>query len=399
MNILVVHCRYKTAGGEDQAVINDMRLLKEAGYRVVPYILSNDALDGMSAASKLKCVAEYIAPSHRRQKLIRIIRDNKIDRVWVHNTLWMVGAAAWEAALACHVPVIQTVHNYRLLCPCGICYRKGRVCLDCLKPGGLYHSVIHGCYRGSRALSAAIAAGLIRQRRSRVSPFGGNIYSRIRFVCLTEFQKAVLQDKLPGIDPGNIYIKHNICEASCDHAVVPYDRRENIFIYAGRLTESKGIRELLAAWRIIEENSKHARLMICGAGELEDFVRGYIKEKGLNNVDFKGELPNDVVREYLSRSKALIYPTRWFEGEPMTIVEAYTMGTPVIATDTGSVSGMVEDGITGRKLSADMPVHDLVDIVSDWDRTFSYDSGAFSAMSAIYSRQSAINAIKTIIDT
>ena len=389
MNILIVHCKYRIKGGEDVVVENDMKILEDMGHKVVPYILSNASLDGAGIFTRIGCVVEYLDPKRQKQKLIRIIKKEKIDRVWVHNTLWLIGSAAYEAGIACHVPVIQTVHNYRFLCPNGICYRKNTICCDCLR-NGMHNAVFHGCYRDSRVLSAVIAATLMRQRRS-------GIYGRMKFVCLSEFQRELLINYLPDIDADKVFIKHNTMVLY--DKWVPYEQRKNQFIYAGRLTESKGVRELLKAWEIIENTNGDDTpyLIICGAGELADHISEYIEKHGLHYVNYIGEIPHDKLLYYMAESKALIYPTRWFEGEPMAITEAYSVGTPVIASDIGGVSELIEEGRTGRRMDRKRAVDDMVNIINKWDNLYHYDETSIRCLSEKFSQKQGINAIKAIL--
>ncbi len=397
MNILVVHCRYRIRGGEDAVVENDIKILREMGHHTSSYILSNNSLDEMGIAGRIKAAAEYVFPLRQTLIIKRIIKEKKIDVIWVHNTLWMTGTAAYEAGRACHIPVIQTIHNYRLFCPNGICFRNGKTCCDCMREAssaGLMNSVRHGCYRGSRILSLFVAAGLIRARNK-------GLYDNIRFVCLSEFQKYMLARAVPGIREDRIYIKHN--HAARDVKGVKYQDRKNRFVYVGRLTREKGIPELLEAWRMLErqageeDNAAVPELVICGGGDLEEYVRKYIDTHHLHYVNYMGELPNKEAMAVTADAKSLIYPTRWFEGEPMSIIEAYMLGTPVIATDIGGVTELVEDGITGRLISYDGAVRGMVDIIQEWDRSFVYNEERMSEIADKFSKQNTVKSIKTIL--
>lgn len=402
MNILVMHCRYRLRGGEDAVVENDIKILKEMGHRVVPYILSNSALDEMGTAGRIKTALEYVFPFRQTALLRKVIREKNIDVIWVHNTLWMTGTAAYEAGRDCHIPVIQTVHNYRLLCPNGLCFRNGRTCCDCIYGAGegrsrrgLINAVLFGCYRKSRILSFFVAAGLLRARRK-------GLYKDVRFVCLTGFQKHLITGAVPGISEDNVYIKHN--HVKCDVKTIPYKSRKNRFVYAGRLSREKGIPELLKSWRLIEEHAKRTgagdmdvpELMICGGGPLSEYVRKYTGKHDLNYVNYVGELSSGEADGIIAESRALIYPTRIFEGEPMSIIEAYMTGTPVIATDTGSISELVCDGVTGRLISMEKPVKDLVDIILTW--SLSYEPAAIKEFSGRFSKEDQINSIKIILN-
>ncbi|HBB59408.1 MAG TPA: glycosyltransferase family 1 protein, partial [Lachnospiraceae bacterium] len=132
MNILLVHCRYRIAGGEDEVAAGDRRLLEKMGHTVHTLYRSNEELDGMGAIGRLRSTLGYVYSASAGKEYVKLIRERSIDAVWVHNTLWMIGGAIYEAAAECGVPVIQTVHNYRMLCPCGTMYRNGKICRECL---------------------------------------------------------------------------------------------------------------------------------------------------------------------------------------------------------------------------------------------------------------------------
>ncbi len=394
MNILLVHCRYRIAGGEDEVVSDDRKLLEKMGHTVYTLYRSNEELDSMGAAGRLRSTLGYVYSASAGKEYVKLIRGRAIDAVWVHNTMWMIGGAIYEAAAECDVPVIQTIHNYRMLCPCGTMYRDGKICRECAH-GGLHNAAKYRCYRGSRILSFVLAMSMIRQRRS-------GIYGRMSFVCLTELQKKMLLEADIGIRGDKVYIKRNHREAS--PAPIPYDKRKNCFVYAGRLAENKGIRELLEAWRRLEKevyiNSPCScpQLVICGDGELADYVSGYIRENKLNYVNYIGRVQRDRLAGILSEARALIYPTKWLEGQPMAIVEAYSVGTPVIATDIGNAGAMVDEGRTGKHIAHDDMIGSLVDIIRSADVCSCCDETAMRKKAELYSTDSAVKAIEAILE-
>ena len=394
MNILLVHCRYRIAGGEDEVAAGDRRLLEKMGHTVHTLYRSNEELDGMGAIGRLRSTLGYVYSASAGKEYVKLIRERSIDAVWVHNTLWMIGGAIYEAAAECGVPVIQTVHNYRMLCPCGTMYRNGKICRECLYEG-LHKAVIHRCYRGSGILSLVLTLAMMRQRRS-------GIYRDIRFVCLTDLQKKMLLEVDIGIRDDGVYIKHNHCETPMRW--IPYDERKNCFVYAGRLAENKGIRELLEAWRRLEKEvyinrqENCPQLVICGDGELADYVAGYIRKNELNYVNYAGKIQRDRLAGILSEARALIYPTKWLEGQPMAIVEAYSVGTPVIASDLGNAGAMVDEGRTGKHIAPDDMIGSLVDIIRSADVCSFYDETAMRKKAELYSTDSAVKAIEAILE-
>ena len=301
--------------------------------------------------------------------------------------------------------MIQTVHNFRLVCPCGILYREaqkvkltgghcgGNECRECMT-SGLHNAIKHKCYRDNMILTAIIAAALKRQRRL-------GIYSRISFACLSELQRDILLDANIGIDPRGVYIKRN--HSSCNHTWIPYSERDNTFVYAGRLESNKGIAELLEAWRTLEKevyiNQKEGcpALIICGSGELSGYVRKSIDSHDLHYVNYIGNIGHKSVTELLSKARALIYPTGMIEGQPMTIVEAYETGTPVIATDTGNAGAMVEDGRTGRHIQTDDMINNIVNIIRKWNSDYTYNETALKEKAELYSPERAKATVDDIL--
>ncbi|MBO5551728.1 MAG: glycosyltransferase family 4 protein, partial [Lachnospiraceae bacterium] len=294
MNILVIHCRYRIFGGEDRVVADDAALLRKMGHNVITYTLSNEVLNEMGIAARIRSVIDYLHPVKQRRGIIRMIKKHSADVIWVHNTLWMYGTAPYEAGRICGVPVIQTVHNYRLLCPNGICYRKGSICRDCIGkfPKGLHNAIFRRCYRNSAVLTAAIALNIKKQQKA--------LRNNIRIVCVSEHQRKLLLGSVKGLNPKEVYIKRNSINAA--HPFRPYGERGNRFLYAGRLTESKGIKELLTAWKSIEMkmNGDAPGLVICGAGELSEYIDRYISENRLRHVINQGELPKERVHALMA---------------------------------------------------------------------------------------------------
>lgn len=346
MNILLVHNYYQIPGGEDTVVKNEKELLEANGCKVWLYTRNNSEIKDFSVLQKLCLPITSIFSLKTYQEIRRILRDNHIEMVHVHNTLSLISPAVYYAAEKEHVPVIQTVHNYRLICPAATLYRKKGICTDCLEKG-LGCAVMHKCYRASRIQSFVSAFVLWIHRKS-------GIYRKINYICLTDFnRKKLLEAKKRGrsfFREEGMYVKPNFTAPAVEYK--PYTERENYYIYVGRLDALKGIRRLLERWEKIPE-----RLLLCGSGPEEDWCRAFCAKHHMEQVEFKGQLSHDEVMRLMGNARALIFPTRWYEGQPMTIVESFAAGTPVIGTRIGNVKEMIEDGRTG--LYVDMTLEDL----------------------------------------
>ena len=334
--VLIVHNYYQIPGGEDTVVANEKKLLEEHGHEVVLYTRHNSELKTLSKMQKLLLPISTIFNFQTYKEVKKIIREEKIEIVHVHNTLNLVSPSVYYAAWSCQVPVVQTVHNFRLLCPGATFFRDGHVCEECLSKG-LTCAVKHKCYRGSRVQTLACVISTWIHR------FIGT-YKKLNYICLTEFNRGKLLT-LKQIKKEQIFIKPNFVEEAKE--IIPYEKRKNQCIYVGRLEEIKGIDVLLEAWKLLGNDAPE--LLMCGKGPLEDWAKEFIEKNRLSKVKLLGFVPNTEVRKMIGESKALILPTQVYEGFPMTIAESYACGTPVIGSDLGNTGSLIENGISGYR--------------------------------------------------
>lgn len=340
--VLLVHNYYQIPGGEDTVVANEKKLLEEHGHEVLLYTRHNHELKTLKPWQKLLLPFSTIFNLRTYREVKRIIRDEAVDIVHVHNILNLVSPAVYYAALACKVPVVQTVHNFRLLCPGATFYRDGRICEDCLERG-LGCALKHKCYRGSRLQTLACVISMLVHRAT-------GIYGKIHYICLTEFNKSKLLH-LKQIPDEIIFIKPNFA-VELGEVVVPEQRTDRI-IYVGRLEKLKGVHILLEAWKQLGTDAPE--LLLCGTGPLEQWCDDFIVENRLHMVKRLGFVPNREVRELIANSRALILPTQCYESFPMTIPEAYAVGTPVITGNMGNAGNLVEEGSTGMHFVYNSP--------------------------------------------
>ena len=335
--VLMVHNYYQIPGGEDTVVENEKELLEEHGHKVILYTRHNNELKSYSKIKKFLLPFTTVFNIKTYKDIKRIIKKECIDIVHVHNTLTLISPSVYYAALACKVPVVQTVHNFRLLCPGATFYRDGHICEDCLQKG-LQCAVKHGCYRKSRIQTLAC---VITTKIHRIL----KIYSRINYICLTEFNKEKILSLEKVIKKSNVYVKPNFVK-KCDDINIEDKKDCEKYIFAGRIDELKGIKIILEAWMKMGDTAPE--LYICGTGPLENLCKEIIDRYDLN-IKMLGFKNNKDTIKYISQSKALILPTQWYEGFPMSIVESLSVGTPVICSDIGNASSIVEEGITGYK--------------------------------------------------
>ena len=235
--ILQVHNFYQLPGGEDTVIENERLLLESQGHRVVRYFRDNKELKDFSVFRKLLLPVTTIFNPKTYREVRRLIRAEHIDIVHVHNTLNLISPSVYYAALAEGVPVVQTVHNFRLLCPGATFYRDGHICEDCLTHG-LGCAVKHSCYRGSKLQTLAC---VISTKIHRMT----GIYGKLNYICLTEFNREKLL-KLKQIRPERVFVKPNFVEKSGNDP--RFDGRKTQLLYVGRLEKIKGTDLLLKAW-------------------------------------------------------------------------------------------------------------------------------------------------------
>lgn len=345
LRILQVHNAYQIPGGEDVVVANEKKLLEMNGNEVFSYSRNNDELKTMNAFQKflIPFTAVYSFKTYREVK--KLIRENKIDIVHVHNTLMVVSPSVFYAAFHCHVPVVQTLHNFRMLCPAGSYFRGDRICEECSEKG-LQCSLKYGCYRGSKA-QTFVSAAILKIHRML------GTYRKVNFICLTEFNREKLSRLNEGgkqiVDMKKVYIKPNFTFQEGISGEV--QKAGDYFLVVGRVEALKGIDVVVKAFEKIPDQ----KLIVAGDGPMMAEMKAYIKEHNMSNVKFAGYLDKAKVQEKYRGAKAVIMASQCYEAFAMTIAEAYSNAVPVIAGNVGNLANMVEEGVTGIKFVYDSP--------------------------------------------
>lgn len=361
--VLLVHNYYKIPGGEDTVVENERRLLEEHGHNVFLYTRSNQEMENFSIVQKFLLPFTSIFSLRTYREVKKVIAEKKIDIVHVHNTLSLISPSVYYAAFACKKPIVQTIHNFRLLCPAATFLRQGQVCEDCVKRG-LGCAVRYACYRDSR-LQSLMSVIILKLHRV----FG--TYRRLFYICLTEFNKEKLlllnRKGKEQIKEKQVFVKPNFVNIPS----IKLASKKEQYLYIGRLEQLKGIHILLEAWRELPEK----KLLICGSGPKEDWVHEYVEKHHMDQVVLMGQCQREKVLQLLAESKALIVPSVCYEGQPMVILESYAMGTPVIASDLGNVGDMVESGKTGLTFASG-DAKALVGAVKQMEGQEDWDTGS-----------------------
>lgn len=337
MKIAVVHNAYQQPGGEDVTVAAESKLLESRGHKVVRYSRSNDEIAGMSGAERLLLVKDMIHSDRSKKELHDLLRAEKPDVVHVHNTFMMLSPSIFDACSDAGVPVVQTLHNYRLLCPGWSFSRDGHVCEECLDHG-LWRGVWHGCYRDSKLMSAAVAL-MLQVHRSK-GTWNDSVNG---YVALTNFaREKFIQGGLPA--PA-VHVKPNFLNED------PGERAQagRYVLFVGRLSTEKGVKVLMDARRRLKSSLP---FVIMGDGPLRQSLESETKADGLSDVTFTGWKSRAEILAAMKESFAVVIPSVCYEGFPMTLVEAFACGTPVICSSLGGLKEIVEDGRTGLHFEA-----------------------------------------------
>lgn len=328
-NVLMAHNYYKVAGGEDTVFHNEVKMLEKNGHKVTKYTRHNDEIKG-GVLSKLKLGIDTIFSFKTYKEVKKLIDENDIDIVHVHNTLPLISPSIYYAARSKKVPVVQTIHNFRLLCPGATFTINGEICEKCVFKG-LRQSLRYRCYRNSLSETFIMYITLNLHRII-------GTYNKLKYITLTEFNKKKLLELVK--DSNDIYVKPNFLEKT----EIVERTMEDYFVYIGRLDSIKGINFLVETWKEVDEN---IYLYVIGTGPEEYKVKKYIEDNNIKNINMLGFMERKMAFEIIQKSRAIIVPSRWYEGFPMTIVESFSLGVPVIGSKIGNIESIIDNENNG----------------------------------------------------
>jgi glycosyltransferase involved in cell wall biosynthesis len=328
MRVLIVHNYYQQMGGEEQIFTTESALLESYGHEVLRYTLSNDQI---ATTNPLKLAQKTLWNSDVYRELRSLIRQEKPQVTHFHNTFPLISPAAYYAAKDEGVAVVQTLHNYRLLCPNALFFREGSVCEACLGKLVPLPGVIHGCYRGSRSASAMVAATM-----SFHSILGTWSKAVDKFIAYSHF--AMDKFVQGGIPPEKLVFKTNFLYP----APKPGEGKGGYALFVGRLSVEKGLGVMLEAWRQL---GGKIPLKILGDGPMANLVTTAIQE--MSEIEWLGRKPLEEVYEIVGNAAFLIFPSEWFETFGRVAIEAFAKGTPVVASKIGAIAELVDHERTG----------------------------------------------------
>ncbi len=352
MKVILAHNFYQHPGGEDRVYSQEHQLLESRGNSVVTYQRSNSETIGISTLQTLGLPRKMFWANDAYHDMRQMLRQEKPDVVHVHNTFFQISPAIFSACEELRVPVVQTLHNFRLMCPAATYFREGKICEKC-NESGLWQGIRYGCYRDSRTATTAVAVMLAMHRRARTW-----IDKVTYHIALTQFSRTKFTEG--GLPAHKIMVKPNFVTPD------PGEKQESGdgAVFVGRFWPEKGVATLLRAWQKL---GKKIPLKIVGDGPLAGELRGMAARHGLSNVTFSGHLGNDETQVAIKKARVLILPSENYENFPVTIVEALACGTPVICSRLGAMQEIVMDKLTGLHFTPGDP-DDLAEKVEwAWD--------------------------------
>lgn len=336
LKLIIAHNRYQERGGEDTVFAAEVDMLRQHGHEVFPFVDDNRRIQEMHTL-QIAARALYSRDSYRT--FLEYLDYARPDLCHFHNTLPLLSSSVYNACRERGVPVVQTLHNYRLICPVATLFRDGRACEDCVGKYIPWPGVLHACYRDDRSASAVIASMITYQKLTGRWSTNADL-----FIAVTEFARSkFIQGGLPA---ERIRVKPNF--VAKDRGMGDGDG--GYFLYVGRLTKDKGLETLVKAW---EDMDQPLPLHIVGNGPM----RAELEQAASLNpfMEMKGFIPIDQVFEEMKGAMALVFPSLNYEGFPRTIVEAFSVGLPVIASDLGSIATIVTHGHDGLLFPAGDP--------------------------------------------
>lgn len=371
MRVLQIHNKYRHYGGEDVVADNEYKLLKENGFTINQLFFNNDKISAIK-------LFHNVDSFHRT---LAVIDDFKPEVIHIHNIFYIASPSVLKAAKKRNIPVVMTLHNYRLLCPGALFLKDSKVCVKCKNLLIPIYGFTNKCFQDSYIKSALLASFI---GVNKINKTWGSYINK--FIVLTPFIKELMVNSSLGIIEDSVVVKPN----STDDLGFSIEKKEqNRYLFVGRLSKEKGLDVLIKAFNKTPE----IELDIVGSGDLlDDF-----KSDANKNITFHGVKNKEEIKELLGKAKALVFPSIWYEGLPNTLIEAFSTGTPILASNIDNVNSIVTSGYNAE-LFIPNDSDDLAKKIIEFTRknTDVYNKNARNTYLKLYTHQRNLESLKKI---
>ena len=334
MKILLVHNQYKQPGGENVVFQTEGELLSRHGHFVERLVFDNAGIKTVldKVLSGLKTIYN---PESARELRKRIERFGP-DVIHVHNFVPLISPSILFVAKKYSIPVILTLHNYRLICPSATLFYNDKIYEKSIHSLFPIDAILKGVYRNSRIQTAAVAFMVA------IHTIIGTWRTKVDwYITLSGFAKEKFRKSILSIPEDRLIVKPNFVPDSGMGDSI----RKDFFLFIGRLVEEKGIQVLLKAATL-----HNHKVTIIGDGPLRDKVEAAARTNP--NIRYLGFQDKLSIMTHLKKCKALIFPSIWYEGFPITILEAFSTGTLVIASKLGVMNEVIQNRVNGLLFEA-----------------------------------------------
>lgn len=331
--IMVVHNRYQVRAGEDSQVDSEVAFLEQHGHTVHRFFVDSRSISGRGWPGRARLAVETVWSARAARQLAAEADRRRPAVIHVHNTFPLLSPAIYPALRATGAAVVQSLHNYRLICPSANLFRAGRDCTDCVGRRIAWPAVVHGCYRGSPAQSGVVAATLAVGRLGRVLERSVDAFVVPSRTVAESVAGSLLPTTVLAIKPN--------CVAP-DPGSGSKGKRPDQYLFAGRLTAEKGLETILATWAELEGAST---CRIAGTGPLAAKVARAAETSA--RIASLGVVDRSILLAEMRGARALVFPSIWREPFGLAIIEAFASGTPVIGAALGAPAELISDGVTG----------------------------------------------------
>jgi glycosyltransferase involved in cell wall biosynthesis len=339
MKILLVHNFHRSgsSSGDDIVFKNEYNLLKQQNNKVLKYTVSNDAFDKASIISKVRLTFGMLWSFSNYFEIKRIIEIETPDIVHFHTIFPLLSPSVLYAAKRYSAKVILTLHDTRLVCPCATSLRGLRICNKCVD-GRYFRMCKYKCFKQS-FIESFIVAFIFRFHRI-CNTFTRNVD---KFICLNDSQRQLISNVIP---VEKIVKKYNFVEDVNYNisSLITYKLPDRYVVYYGRIGEEKGLRIIMTIWKQLTD----IPLVIMGSGPMENEVTNWSKQ--YNNVYYLKYVKYELCLSIVKSSAFVVFPSIWYEGCPMVMIESMCLGKSIIATDFGFSEEAIVNEFNGIKV-------------------------------------------------